>query len=125
MLDPFRPEREADITRLKSLQAEIHKNFIDHVQARRGARLTRDDLFTGEFWTGETARELGLIDGIGHLVPTMQARFGDKVKFSVVAQKRSFFARMGAPGAQDLANGVAGGLFDAVEDKAHWARFGQ
>ena len=47
LLDPFRPERPQDVERLKRLQAAIHANFIEQVKARRGARLTGDDLFTG------------------------------------------------------------------------------
>lgn len=117
MLDPFRPERAEDIERLKSLQTIIHQNFIEQVTSRRGARLTRDDIFTGEIWTGEKALEIGLIDGIGHLVPKMKELFGEKVRLSVVTQKRSLMQRFGAPGVGDV--------LGAIEDRGQWARFGQ
>lgn len=117
MLDPFRPERPEDVERLKTLQAQIHQTFIDHVKAGRGDRLSDDrDLFTGEIWVGEKAQEVGLIDGIGHVVPKMKELYGDKVRFQVYGPKRSIFSRFGG---QMMAE-AAGQL----DDRAHWARFG-
>ena len=54
MLDPFRPENVEDVAYLKSLQSDIHEQFIDYVRHRRGTRLNGDeeDLFSGRFWTG-------------------------------------------------------------------------
>jgi len=121
MLDPFRPEREEDIERLKSIQAVIHQNFIDHVTTRRGAKLLRDDIFTGEIWAGQAAQDIGLIDGIAHLVPKMKALYGDKVALNVMTQKRSLMQRFGAPG---VATAVDQAI-SAVEDRGHWARYGQ
>jgi len=117
MLDPFRPEKPEDIERLKKLQKVIHDNFIEQVTSRRGTRLVRDDIFTGEIWVGQEAVDLGLVDGIGHVVPKMKEVFGEKVALNVIGQKRSFFQRMGAPGASDM--------MGAVEDRLEWARFGQ
>lgn len=116
MLDPFRPERPADIKRLKSLQKQIHDSFITQVQTRRGKRLTSDKLYTGEIWVGEKAVELGLADGIGHLVPKMKEVFGDKTRFVVHGQKKSVFQRFGTQ--------IAGDALSVVEDKALWSQFG-
>lgn len=117
MLDPFRPEREEDVVRLKDLQRQIHDAFIAHVQSRRGAKLPEgEDLFTGEIWVGQKAVETGLADGVGHLVPTMKHRYGDKVRFRVYGMRRSMLSRFGVS-AVDAA-------LTAVEDRAHFARFG-
>ena len=116
MLDPFRPERAEDIERLKALQATIHQNFIDHVKSRRGTRLADQDLFTGEIWVGQQAVDLGLADGVGHLVPTLKSRFGDKVKFTQHTAKRSLMQRFGIGSATDL--------MGAVEDRSLWSRYG-
>jgi len=116
-LDPFRPENPADVVRIKAIGAEIHEAFIDHVKTRRGDRLADDPtLFTGEFWTGAHALRLGLVDDIGHLVPTMKARFGDKVRFAVYGPKRSLMRRFGAE--------LAGETLGLAEDRALWARLG-
>jgi len=117
MLDPFRPERAEDVERLKSIQAQIHESFIDHVKARRGARLVADsDLFTGEFWVGQRAVDLGLADGIDHVVPKLKSLYGDKVRFQRFGPKRGLFQRFGASLTAELTGGI--------EDRAHWARYG-
>lgn len=117
MLDPFSPEKEEDVVRLKTLLADIHENFITHVKGRRGAKLGDDpDLFTGEVWLARRAQELGLIDGIGHLKPKMQERFGDKVRFRLYGPRKPLLSRLGATVAQDA---IAG-----IEERAAYARFG-
>src|SRR5438034_7534362 len=64
MLDPFLPEKADDVERLKSVQREIHEGFIDLVKQSRGSRLKGQEktLFSGEYWTGSKAIELGLAD---------------------------------------------------------------
>ncbi|MBF9030683.1 S49 family peptidase [Rhodobacterales bacterium HKCCE3408] len=117
ILDPFRPEREEDVARLKAIQAEIHERFIAHVRARRGTRLTEErDLFTGEFWTGRKSVELGLADGIAHLKPKMMEVYGPKARFAVYGPRRGLFARLGAQ--------MLGAAVSAADDRAHWARYG-
>lgn len=117
MLDPFSPESEEDVTRLKSMLEQIHTNFIRHIQKRRGDKLDKgSELFTGEIWICEAAKDVGLIDGIAHMVPAMKARFGDKVTFRRYGPKRSFMSRIGAQVATDALAGI--------EERAEFARFG-
>lgn len=115
-LDPFRPENPEDIERLRNVLEPIHVAFKAHVTARRGDRLPEGrDLFTGEFWAGQQAVELGLADGIGHLVPKMKALYGAKVRFSVHSPRRPLFRRLGLS---------AEALLDAAEERAAFASFG-
>jgi serine protease SohB len=117
VLDPFRPETPEDVAKLDEILADIHAAFIDHVKLRRGTRLKDDpDLFTGRFWTADRALRLGLADGIGHLVPKMKERFGDKVAFRRFGARRPVWARFGASIATDT--------LAAVEERAAFARFG-
>jgi signal peptide peptidase SppA len=117
MMDPFRPEKPEDVERLRGLLADLHDFFIDHVRERRGARLTDNpDLFTGQIWVGAKAIEQGLADGIGHLVPVMKSRFGDKVKFRRYGQRKSLLQRFGARLLDDTMSGI--------EERAAFARFG-
>jgi signal peptide peptidase SppA len=117
MLDPFRPENEEDVARLKGLLEDIHTNFKDHVSARRAGKLPEDkDLFTGEVWLAKRATELGLIDGIAHIKPKMQDVFGEKVSFRRYALKKPLFQRFGARVVQDALTGI--------EERAEYARFG-
>lgn len=115
MMDPFQPEKEEDLARLKRLQEAIHDNFKAHVRRSRGAKLA-EGLFTGEVWVGAEGVTNGLADGIGHLAPVMKEKLGDKVRFQLYGPRKSLFSRLGAPG--------AAALVDAVEDRALWARYG-
>jgi signal peptide peptidase SppA len=127
-LDPFSPEREEDVARLKALQRELHANFRAEVEQRRAGRLKGgEELFTGEFWSGRRALELGLIDGLGDLRTVMRARFGDRVRLRRVGQRQSWLRRrlgLQGPVGHGLGSGLADGLVGAAEDRAHWARFG-
>ena len=134
VLDPFQPEKKADIDRLKKLQLEIHETFIDMVKERRGSKLTNDpDLFTGMFWTGIKAREIGLIDGIGDMRSFLRKTYGDKVKLKLIEPKRGLLGRK-APGVEmslglgldptSIAASLGEGLLSVAEEKALWARYG-
>lgn len=115
--DPFRPEKEEDIERIKRLQEHIHAGFIDHVKSRRGDRLNGEmELFDGSIWVGDEAMPTGLIDGVGHLVPKMKEVFGEKVRFRVHAQKKPLLGRLGMS--------LAGDAMAAIEDRAAFARYG-
>ena len=117
MMDPFRPEKEEDVARLKRLLGQIHNNFINHVESRRGDKLDKsEELFTGEIWVGADAKDVGLIDGIGHIVPVLKERFGKKVKLRRYGVRKSVFQRFGATLAQDALSGI--------EERAEYARFG-
>ena len=117
MLDPFRPEDPADVERLEGLLGDIHTAFIDHVKARRGDRLKPQvPLFEGDVWLARRALELGMIDGIGHIVPVMKARHGDKVRFRRYGPRRGLLQRFGSAMIGDVAGWI--------EERAAFARFG-
>ncbi len=138
MLDPFMPEKKSDIDHLKSLQTEIHTVFIDMVKQARGAQLSDDpDLFTGMFWTGARAKELGLIDTCGLMGEVIRDRYGDKAELQLMQVKRGLFGRpqpgVGVFAGKDgfagelgvgLAAGLPDALVDAAEERALWSRFG-
>ena len=116
-LDPFLPEKPDDVKRLKAILEQMHTTFIDQVKRRRDGKLADGvDLFTGEFWVGQTGVDLGLADGIGHLVPKMKERFGDKVKLLRYSQRRPLLSRFGVQLVEDA--------LGAAEDRALYARFG-
>jgi serine protease SohB len=116
-MDPFRPEKPEDVERLKALQGEIHEAFIEQVRSRRGERLKQGaELFTGDFWTGRQAVDLGLADGLGHLVPKLKELYGDTVRPVPYGQRRGLLQRLGA-------SAVSGAMVE-VEERAAWARHG-
>ncbi len=126
-LDPFMPEKKADVDRIKTFELDIHQVFIDHVKARRGDKLKGkdDELFTGEWWTAVRGLEMGLIDQLGDLHTVLRERYGDKVNMVPIRQKRGLFSmpRIGFGGSV-ATNGLARDIVAAVEDRLNWSRFG-
>jgi signal peptide peptidase SppA len=112
--DPFLPQKPEDVARLKALQEPIHAAFIRHVQARRGAKLQSGDLFNADIWVGQAAVDLGLVDGVAHLVPKLREMFGDKVILRPMGQRRGLLSRFG----------VMNAALDGLEERALWARYG-
>ena len=126
-LDPFLPEREDDVVRLKALQEALHDTFRAHVRARRGGRLKGEEaeLFNGEFWTGAGALERGLIDGLGDMRGRMRAVYGEKVKLKLIEDRKGFLQRrLGMDAAAPDLGPLADGLLAAAETRALWARYG-
>ena len=123
MLDPFRPEKAEDVERLARLQAEIHDGFKDWVRQRRVGKLNGDEqlLFSGEFWTGRRGVQLGLVDGLGELRSTLQARYGAKVNLPVIGPRRRLLSRLGLGLSVD---GIGPGTLAALEERLYWQRFG-
>lgn len=67
-LDPFSPQTEAQRAYAQTMLNQIHQQFIDVVKKGRGARLKETpEMFSGLFWTGQQAVEMGLADGLATL----------------------------------------------------------
>jgi signal peptide peptidase SppA len=123
ILDPFKEEKASDVAILKNMMADIHEEFKNMVRNRRAGKIRKEDenlLFSGEFWTGTRAKELGLIDDIGEMRSVMRKKFGDKVEFEKIMKPKGWLKRkLGFLGSE-----FADGLMGAVAEKAVWARFG-
>ncbi|KQR45006.1 S49 family peptidase [Acidovorax sp. Leaf160] len=67
-LDPFSPQTEKQRAFAQQMLDQIHQQFIAVVKAGRGDRLKiNDETFSGLFWTGQQAVDLGLADKLGNL----------------------------------------------------------
>jgi len=128
MLDPFLPEREGDVARLKNLQRDLHDSFKDLVRERRGAKLKGDEaqLFSGEVFAGRRALGLGLIDGIGDLRGVLRGMFGESVRLRLIEpdRRRRFALTRLVPSFGADAGDIAGDLLTRIEERLIWARFG-
>lgn len=127
ILDPFRPERPEDVAHLLDLQKQVHETFIDLVRERRGSRLKHDeDLFTGLFWAGKRALDLGLIDHLGDLRSTLRERYGDEVRIRLIQEPRGLFGRRiaGSGGVMAAGASLPEQALGALEARALWARYG-
>ncbi|MGF7189666.1 S49 family peptidase [Robbsia andropogonis] len=64
--DPFSPQTDDQKQRLQVLLDSIHQQFIAAVKNGRGNRLHETpDMFSGAFWNGEQAVQMGLADATG------------------------------------------------------------
>jgi signal peptide peptidase SppA len=122
-LDPFVDEKEEDIKRLKDIQLELHADFIKVVETSRGKKLKdpeKNNIFTGEFWTGASALKLGLIDGIGNVDQILKEKFGEEVVIKKFEKQKGWLERK-------LSASVKGQLsntLNLIEEKSVWQKFG-
>ncbi len=134
ILDPFKPEDPEDVEKLSAIQLEIHESFKNWVRTRRGERLKNepDRLFSGEFWAGGRALELGLADAKGDLREVLRGKFGDKVDIKPIGDQSGWLRRRFALTGPNVINGLlsdptsdwASTLLAAAEERALWSRYG-
>ena len=127
ILDPFLPEKESEVKHLKAIQSDIYEEFKTEVKSRRNTKLKgkEPELFSGAFWTGRRAIEMGLIDGIGDLYSVMNEHFNERLKLKEIAPRKSFFRDVFKVHSIEnhevtLINGILG----AIENRLMWNKFG-
>jgi signal peptide peptidase SppA len=122
-LDPFQDEKPEDVEWLGGLQGQLHDQFVAWVTERRGGKLRKDreDLFSGEVWTGAGAVELGLVDGLGSMRGVLSERFPD-AEITVAEPRRPLLARLGVGGG--MGAGLLNAAIETLENRATWSRFG-
>ena len=121
-LDPFLEEKDEDIKRLKNIQLELHQDFIDVVEESRGSKLKKEsgiELFSGEFWSGKKAIELGLIDGIGNAEQILREKFGEEVQIKKFEKTKGWLAKK-----LSTSEDHADKLISILEERSIWQRYG-
>ena len=105
-LDPFSPLNARHRRYFQEMLKEIHTQFIDQVKEGRGEALTNNkELFSGLVWTGDKAKELGLVDDLGSASYVAREVIGAEeiVDFTVKENLFNRFAeRIGATMAKTL-----------------------
>ena len=67
-MDPFSPQTEKQRAFAQAMLDQIHQQFIAVVKAERGDRLKETpETFSGLFWTGQQAIDMGLADQLGNV----------------------------------------------------------
>ena len=91
-LDAFKPVTPEDKEKIKKILDETHDDFIQIVKTSRGDRLkgNENELFSGDFWTGTSAYQLGIVDGIGNLADVIPKEF-DVEHYVDYSQEPTFF----------------------------------
>lgn len=105
-LDPFLPQNPTDLKKIQEVMAEVHQNFAQAVLEGRKGKLRADPntLFTGDFWSGQTAVKLGLVDHLGNLMDAMEKEFGT-TQYKEYGGSSNFFRMLG---------GQIGSTFDSM-----------
>ena len=120
-LDPFLEEKNEDIERLKKIQLDLHKDFIDVVEKSRGSKLNKSEieLFSGEFWSGSKAKDLGLIDGIGDAHKILKDKFGDDVIIKKFEKSKGWLSKK-----LSSSNDHIDQFANIIDEKSVWQRYG-
>ena len=120
-LDPFLEEKNEDIERLKNIQLDLHKDFINVVEESRGSKLNKSDieLFSGEFWSGSKAKELGLIDNLGNVNEILKEKFGEDVIIKKFEKSKGWLSKK-----LEASNNQADQLVNVLEERSIWQRYG-
>ena len=79
-------------------------------------------MFSGDFWSGRQAAEMGLVDGIADLRPKMRELFGEKVRLQRVDPSRSWIQRKLRMDGRQLT--WARDMVGAIEERGIWSRYG-
>ena len=122
-LDLFVEEKQEDVERLKKIQLDLHSDFIKVVEDSRSTKLKKDenpDLFTGEFWSGSKAKELGLIDGLGNADEILKEKFGEDVTIKKFEKPKSWLNKK-LSGASE---GQIENLINILEERSIWQKYG-
>ena len=95
-LDPFLPQNPEDLKKIQTVMNEVHQNFVKAVMDGRKGKLKADPavLFTGDFWSGQAALDLGLVDGLGNMTDTMKKEF-DTVEYKEYGGTPNFLRMLG------------------------------
>ena len=120
-LDPFQEEKKEDIERLKNIQLDLHKDFIEVVEKSRGSKLKRNEveLFSGEFWSGRKAKDLGLIDGVGDANQILREKFGENVEIKKFEKSKGWLSKK-----LSSSNDQVDQFINLLDEKSVWQRYG-
>jgi len=110
---------------LKELQADVHEAFKQIVRTRRGSRLNEsEELFSGAFWSGNKALEMGLVDGLGEMHNVLKEKHGDKAELIEIYKPGGWLQRRLGGFSAEAGAAAASSLVDELEVRALWWRFG-
>ena len=116
-------EKPEDIQKLKAIQEDLHKEFIDLVKQSRKEKIqsqSDEHLFTGEFWSGRKAKDLGLVDGIGNAFQVLQDQFGKDLKIKKFEKAEGWLKKR----LSSSVSSATSAALNEMETRSFWNKFG-
>jgi len=91
------------------------------VENSRGSKLQKNEieLFSGEFWSGQKAKQLGLIDGIGDLNQILKEKYGDDIVIKKFEKSKSWLSKKLSSSNDKLEQ-----LVNVLDERSIWQRYG-
>lgn len=126
-LDPFIKLRPEDVAKTQASLERIHGAFRAHVQRKRGKKIEGREsvVFSGDFWTGDEAVELGLVDKVGSLHEIVKEKYGEDAIVRDIKPRPAFpFFPSWFGGGSGLVSMVADELEDRLTERMLRARVG-
>ena len=77
------------------------------------------ELFSGEFWSGRKAKDLGLIDDIGNANQILREKFGEDVVIKKFEKSKSWLSKK-----LSSSNDHVDQLANILEEKSVWQKYG-
>ena len=93
-----------------------------NLKSSLGNKLKKDsgiELFTGEFWSGKKAKELGLVDGIGNAEQILKQKFGEKVIIKKFEKTKGWLAKKLSSSESHVDE-----LVNKIEERSIWQKYG-
>ena len=106
---------------IRNFQLDLHKDFINVVEKSRGIKLKKNEveLFSGEFWSGSKAKDLGLIDEIGDANQVLKEKFGDDVVIKKFEKSKGWLSKK-----LSSSNDHLDQFSNILDEKSIWQRYG-
>ena len=100
---------------------DLHKDFINVVEKSRGSKLVKSEveLFSGEFWSGNKAKGLGLVDGLGNADEILREKFGEDVIIKKFQKSKSWLSQK-----LSSSNNQVDQLTNILDERSIWQRYG-
>ncbi len=121
-LDPFEEVSKKDIAKLIKVQDSIFENFKSLVLKNRKKKIKPSQVFNGEFWTGEQAMNIGLVDSNEDLSTYLSKTYGKKLRIRKIEGKKSFVKNL--LGSNSQSSDLIDHLLERLNESSHWSRYG-
>ena len=76
-------------------------------------------MFSGEFWSGSKAKDLGLIDGVGDANQILKEKFGEDVVIKKFEKSKGWLSKK-----LSSSNDHIDQLSNILDEKSIWQRYG-